>query len=71
MFEELSWFHFQQLERVKKLPLHEQVLEFDKYINEISINRMAWLANQQAADDALRLENSLMLTAENDIFLMT
>jgi hypothetical protein len=71
MFEELSWFHFQQLERIKKLPLHEQVLEFDKYINETSINRMAWLANQQSADNALRSENSLILTAENDIFLMT
>ena len=69
MFEELSWFHFQQLERIKKLPLHEQVLEFDKYINEISISRLNWNEYQNAMDDTLLTENNSYLLDEKNNYL--
>jgi hypothetical protein len=67
MFEELSWFHFQQLERIKKLPLHEQVLEYDNYIGELNINRLSWIAHQNGTDNILLTENNLPLIDESDL----
>lgn len=64
MFEELSWFHFQQLERIKKLPIHEQVLEYDKYIGELSLSRLMWLEYQTGVDDIILSELGFGLSDE-------
>jgi hypothetical protein len=71
MFEELSWFHFQQLERIKKLPLHEQVLEFDKYIGELSLSRLLWNEYQTGYDNVIFNESGFGLSDEANATLYT
>ena len=71
MFEELSWFHFQQLERIKKLPLHEQVSEYDNYLGNLNMNRLAWAEYQNSIDNILSTENNLPIINESNISYLT
>jgi hypothetical protein len=71
MFEELSWFHFQQLERIKKLPLHEQVSEYDNYLGNLTMNRLVWAEYQNSMDDILLTESGLSLTNESALSYLT
>ena len=46
LFEEISWPQFVKIERVSKLPLHEQVKEYNQYIYDLSLARQNWLNYQ-------------------------
>ena len=46
LFEEISWPQFVKIERVSKLPLHEQVKEYNQYIYDLSLARQNWLNDQ-------------------------
>ena len=46
IFEEISWLQFQQLEYVKRLPLNEQVTQFNMYLQDLSIARLNWIQDQ-------------------------
>ena len=46
LFEEILWPQFVKLERVSKLPLHEQVKEYNQYIYNLSLARQNWLNDQ-------------------------
>ena len=46
IFEEISWLQFQQLEHVKRLPLNEQVTQFNMYLQDLSIARLNWIQDQ-------------------------
>jgi hypothetical protein len=47
IFEELLWPQFVKLERVRKLPLNEQVKEYNLYIHNLSISRQNYLMSLQ------------------------
>ena len=46
IFEEILWPQFIKLERVSKLPLHEQVKEYNNYMYDLSVMRQNWLNDQ-------------------------
>jgi hypothetical protein len=46
LFEEILWPQFVKIERVSKLPLHEQVKEYNQYIYDLSLARQNWLNSQ-------------------------
>ena len=46
LFEEILWPQFVKIERVSKLPLHEQVKEYNQYIYDLSLARQNWLNDQ-------------------------
>ena len=49
LFNEISWKGFQLLEHIKRLPLNEQVAQYNSYLAELSRQRYLysqWLANQ-------------------------
>jgi hypothetical protein len=38
--EELGWHQFKQLNNIKRLPLNEQVQHYNRYLNDLSTQRM-------------------------------
>jgi hypothetical protein len=46
IFNELLWPQFKQLNRVRGLPLNEQVKQYNQYIYELSQARQNWLTYQ-------------------------
>ena len=49
IFNEISWVSFQQQENISRLPLNEQVNQYNSYLAELSRQRYSysqWLANQ-------------------------
>lgn len=46
IFEEISWPQFQQLNHIRKLPLNEQVTQFNMYLQDLSIARLNWIQDQ-------------------------
>ena len=46
IFNEILWPQFTQIEHIKRLPLHEQVVAYNQYTYELSTARMNWLAMQ-------------------------
>jgi hypothetical protein len=38
--EELTWHQFKQLNNIRKLPLNEQVQFYNRYLNDLSTQRM-------------------------------
>jgi hypothetical protein len=46
VFEELHWQQFVKLPSVVKLPLHEQIQQYNQYLANLSIARLTWLEMQ-------------------------
>ena len=49
LFEEIPWNHFQNLPQIKSLPLNEQVMHYNTYLNNLSaerLNYVNWLQSQ-------------------------
>lgn len=46
IFEEILWPQFVKIERISKLPLHEQVAAYQQYTQDLSIARQNWLNYQ-------------------------
>jgi len=38
--EELGWHQFKQLNNIRKLPLNEQIQHYNRYLNDLSTQRM-------------------------------
>jgi hypothetical protein len=70
LFEEILWSQFVKLERVSKLPLHEQVKEYNQYIYNLSLARQNWLNDQPKGPHYIPptppVENSFLL--QEDLF---
>jgi hypothetical protein len=46
IFEELLWPQFVRLDRIRKLPLNEQVVAYNQYVYDLSLARQNWLNYQ-------------------------
>jgi 50S ribosomal subunit-associated GTPase HflX len=61
IFQEILWPQFIQLEYIKRLPLNEQVNQYNQYLWELSIARQNWITYQNKGDT---LENEKYLAQE-------
>ena len=50
IFQEILWPQFIQLEYIKRLPLNEQVNQYNQYLWELSIARQNWITYQNKGD---------------------
>jgi hypothetical protein len=46
IFNELLWPQFKELNHVRKLPLNEQVNQYNQYLYDLSIARQSWIIYQ-------------------------
>jgi len=67
IFEEISWPQFQQFEHIKRLPINEQVTQFNMYLQDLSIARLNWIQDQPKGPKQLTLQNIGVLLQE-DLF---
>jgi hypothetical protein len=67
IFEEISWPQFVKLEKVRRLPLNEQVKEYNQYIYDLSLARQSWLNDQPKGPKPLTLQVTGVLLQE-DLF---
>jgi hypothetical protein len=67
IFEELSWSQFNQLPNITRLPLNEQITQYNQYLYELSEARINWLEyqNKGSIENYLLQENGFFLLQEN------
>ena len=65
IFEEISWPQFQQLNHIRKLPLNEQVTQFNMYLQDLSIARLNWIQDQPKGGPFLLQEDGFFLLQED------
>ena len=46
IFEEILWPQFIRIDKISKLPLNEQVVEYNNYMYDLSMMRQNWLNDQ-------------------------
>jgi hypothetical protein len=69
IFNELLWPQFKKLNRVRNLPLHEQVVQYNQYLWDLSQARQNWLTNQNKGPrttPTLPVEDGFLL--QEDLF---
>jgi TolA-binding protein len=61
IFEEIAWPQFIQMSHIVKLPLQEQINQYNQYLYQLSDARINWLNTQN---------KGLIETNENENFLL-
>ena len=64
IFEEILWPQFVKIERISKLPLHEQVAAYQQYTQDLSIARQNWLNYQNKGPRIPTIQNIGFLAQE-------
>ena len=67
IFEEISWPQFAQMSHVAKLPLQEQVTQYNQYLFQLEEARMSWIDTQSKGP--LTEEESFLLQ-QDGFFLL-
>ncbi len=67
IFNEILWPQFKELNHIRKLPLTEQVKQYNQYIYELNEARMSWVVYQNKGPKSLKLQNVGFLLQE-DLF---
>ena len=73
MFEELLWPQFVKLPAVAKLPLHEQIQQYNQYLADLSISRLTWLEMQPKGPKPLTItggNGELGVLLQEDLFYL-
>lgn len=70
LFEELSWPQFQSLNHVRRLPLNEQVRQYNQYLNELSEARQSWIIYQNKGPRRTQETQELFLLQEDGFYLL-
>ena len=70
VFEEILWPQFVQIEKIKRLPLHEQVEAYDQYLSELSLARINWLSAQHKGPVYTNDENFFDFLLDEDGFFL-
>ena len=71
MLEELLWPQFVKLPAVSKLPLHEQIQQYNQYLADLSIARLTWLEMQTKGPKPLTItggNGELGVLLQEDLF---
>lgn len=67
IFNEILWPQFKELNHIRKLPLTEQIKQYNQYIYELNEARMSWVIYQNKGPKPLTLQNVGFLLQE-DLF---
>jgi len=67
LFNEILWPQFKELNHIRKLPLTEQVKQYNQYLYELNEARMSWVIYQNKGPKPLTLQNIGVLLQE-DLF---
>jgi hypothetical protein len=66
IFEEIFWPQFIQLEYIKRLPLNEQINQYNQYLYDLSVARQNWIIYQNKGDVTEVEEGNFLL--QEDLF---
>jgi hypothetical protein len=64
IFEEIFWPQFIQLEYIKRLPLNEQVNQYNQYLYDLSVARQNWITYQNKGPYIPTIQNIGFLAQE-------
>ena len=67
IFNEILWPQFKELNHIYKLPLTEQVKQYNQYLYELNEARHSWISYQNKGQKQLTLQNVGFLLQE-DLF---
>jgi len=67
IFNEILWPQFKELNHIYKLPLTEQVKQYNQYLYELNEARINWITYQNKGQKQLTLQNVGFLLQE-DLF---
>lgn len=67
IFNEILWPQFKELNHIRKLPLTEQVEQYNQYLYELNEARISWVIYQNKGPKQLTLQNIGVLLQE-DLF---
>ena len=72
IFEEILWPQFIKIERISKLPLHEQVAAYQQYIYDLDLARQNWInyQNKGSEERYLAQEESFINNGALDYYLI-
>jgi hypothetical protein len=74
IFEEISWPQFAQMSHVAKLPLQEQVTQYNQYLFQLEEARMNWIDTQSKGPQGIvnigLLAQQEFDSGSNDYFLL-
>jgi hypothetical protein len=70
IFEEISWPQYTQMLHITKLPLQEQINQYNQYLFQLSEARTSWITYQnkgplEEVENFLLQENGFFLLQEN------
>ena len=70
IFEEISWPQYAQMSHIAKLPLQEQINQYNQYLYQLSEARTSWITYQnkgplEKVENFLLQENGFFLLQEN------
>ena len=70
IFEEISWPQYAQMSHIAKLPLQEQINQYNQYLFQLSEARTSWIVYQnkgplEEVKNFLLQENGFFLLQEN------
>jgi hypothetical protein len=70
IFEEISWPQYAQMSHISKLPLQEQINQYNQYLFQLSEARTSWIVYQnkgplKEVENFLLQENGFFLLQEN------
>lgn len=72
IFNEIHWLRFRKLPKINNLPLHEQVKQYNLYIDELTFQRNSYLHWLEGHKKGRRIASDLnaYLLQENDFFIL-
>jgi hypothetical protein len=67
IFEEISWPQYAQMSHITKLPLQEQINQYNQYLFQLSEARTSWITyqNKGPISGFLQQENLFYILQEN------
>ena len=70
IFEEITWPQYAQMSHIAKLPLQEQINQYNQYLFQLGEARMNWITYQnkgplEEVENFLLQENGFFLLQEN------
>jgi hypothetical protein len=67
IFEEISWPQYAQMSHIAKLPLQEQINQYNQYLYQLSEARTSWIVYQNKGP--LKEEENFLLQEDNGFLL--
>jgi hypothetical protein len=66
IFEEITWPHFVKSSHISKLPLQEQINQYNQYLYQLSEARTSWIVYQNKGPYIPTIQNIFLAQEEYD-----